>query len=123
MYYFYAGGAEELDAAVVFVRGDVNYSFDAGLEDEFAAFFAGGEGEVEGGAFAAEGGACHFHDGIGFGVEHIPEGVAFGIFAAVFKAGRGAVIAIGNDGVVFYDEGSYLFAFTIGEFGPFQGHA
>ena len=113
VYKFDIGAAEQFETVFETVFLGIDYALDACLDDELGTFDAGGGGDVEGGAFAAVARPGYLGDGVGFGVEHVGDGQVVVVLAYVLEAGGGAVVAVGDDHLVFYDQCSYLTAFTV----------
>lgn len=93
------------------------------LYDKLRAFKAGGCRDVESGAGRRIVACRNLGDGVGFGVEHVGLGDTVGILTHVFKAGGGAVEAVGYYHAVFDYQCSHLPAAAVGVFGPDAGHA
>ena len=119
----YACAAKELQTVVQPVCLGIYDAFDACLYDEFGAFDAGGGGDVERGAIAGVVGTCQLGDGIGFGMQDVGLGHVAVVFANVFEARGGAIVAIGDDGLVFHDKCTDLTALAVGVLCPNTCHA
>ena len=101
----------------------IDHSLDACLNDEFGTFDAGRGSDIEGGTVAGVVGTCQFGDGVGLGMKHVGLGHVAVVLADIFKTGRGAIVAIGDDGFVLDDKCSHLSAFTVGVLSPNSCHA
>lgn len=123
MFEFDTGPLEQVEAVGDAIKLVEDHSADAGLDDELGALQAGGGGDVEGGTFGGIVGTRHLCDRVGLGMEHIGLGEAVGILAHIFKAGRGAVVAVGDNHGVLHQQGTHFAPLAIGVLGPNGGHA
>ena len=109
MYTFHAGTLKQLDTVGNPVQFIKHHTPDSGLHNEFGTFYAGRSCTVQSGALGAIVASGHFSYSISLGMEHIRLCLARSfIFAYVFKAGRSAVEAIGNDHLIFHKNGSHF---------------
>lgn len=119
--HFDVGSAKEVETVMEAIVAAENDAADAGLDDEFGAFDAGFVGDVECGTVGVVAAAGNLGDGVGFGVKNVGLGdVVF--FADIFETGGGAVVAVGDDHLVFDDECSNLTALAVGIFSPNGRH-
>ena len=93
------------------------------LDNELSALNAWGIGHVDSCPRAIVGTAGELCDSVGFGVQDIALGQPILVFADVLKAYGCAIISIGDDALVFDDEGTYLPTLAIGVLSPDASHA
>ena len=111
---------QKLQTTWVLVGARIHHPHDARLVDELGALAARRQRDVQRGALGTVAALGQLGDRVGLGMKHVPMGFSFVVFADVGEAARGAVVAVGDDHLVFDNQRADLLARN-GTVGPIRG--
>ena len=122
LFNFYSCSSEEVNTVSQAVLIFVDNSLYSGLDDQLRTLDARRGRHIERGSEAAVARFGDFGDGVGFGMEDVRLGRTGLVLTLVFKSGRSAIVAVGDDHPVLDEDGAYLSALAIGVASPDFSH-